>query len=433
MSGQTKTDPDTGDWTGWRSFVVRERIRESDAITSFVLAPTDGGPVRRHRPGQYLTVLVDVSGKGEVKRTYTVSSAPGGATYRVSIKRESDGTVSTWFHDSARVGTELRIGPPAGDFVLPDDQNRPIVLLSAGVGLTPMISMLEALVARASSVPTLYVHGTRDGATHAMRDGVRRLATNRPNISVATFYSAPRPEDQAGRDYDEAGRVTVAWLRDHAPADADYFICGAVPFLRDFVTGLAEAGIPHDRIHYEFFGPVEQLLATWPEALDIVPAQAAPPPLAEPRSERSIHISREEIGEAFLAGQADAVIVSDREGFITLWNPGAERIFGFSEHAALGQPLDIIVPEALRARHWDGYWETVTTGQSRYGAGDLLAVPALRHDGTRISIEFTITMLKDGDGQVTGMIAVLRDVSGKFEETRALRKRVAELEAKVGP
>ncbi|MDX6805745.1 PAS domain-containing protein [Terrihabitans sp. PJ23] len=135
------------------------------------------------------------------------------------------------------------------------------------------------------------------------------------------------------------------------------------------------------------------------------------------------------MGEAFLDGQADAVIVSDREGYITLWNPGAERIFGFTEADAMGQSLDIIIPEGLRARHWEGYRETAASGESRYGAGDLLSVPALCKDGRRISVEFTITMLRDAAGVVIGMIAVLRDVTARFEEAKALKKRLAALEA----
>nr|WP_246547698.1 PAS domain S-box protein [Ancylobacter defluvii] len=126
-------------------------------------------------------------------------------------------------------------------------------------------------------------------------------------------------------------------------------------------------------------------------------------------------------------GAADAVVASDREGRIVMWNPGAARIFGFSEAEALGQSLDIIIPEPFRARHWEGYAETVASGKSRYGAGDLLAVPGLTKDGKRISLEFTIVLLKDAAGQVRGMASVLRDVTRRFEETRALKKELAAL------
>ncbi len=140
----------------------------------------------------------------------------------------------------------------------------------------------------------------------------------------------------------------------------------------------------------------------------------------------------DQIGAALLSSASDAVVASDRAGLITLWNPGAERIFGFSAAEAVGQSLDIIVPAPFRARHWEGYHHTVATGVSRYGAGELLAVPGLHQDGHRISLEFTIVLLTDDAGQVTGMASVMRDVSKRFEETKALRMRIAALEKAAG-
>lgn len=132
-----------------------------------------------------------------------------------------------------------------------------------------------------------------------------------------------------------------------------------------------------------------------------------------------------EIGEALLASLAEAVVASDREGRITWWSPGAERIFGFSPSEALGASLDLIIPEPQRARHWEGYERVMATGVSRYGAGDLLAVPALHKDGSRISLEFTITPVRDADGRMAGMVSVIRDVTARFLEVRDLRKKAA--------
>jgi PAS domain S-box-containing protein len=129
------------------------------------------------------------------------------------------------------------------------------------------------------------------------------------------------------------------------------------------------------------------------------------------------------LAEALLHSMSDAIVGSDRDGRITFWNPGAERIFGFSRAEAIGESLDLIIPERLRARHWAGYIEVMRTGESRYGHGDLLSVPALRKDGTRLSIEFTIVPLKDEAGAMTGMAAILRDVTARFEEMRALRQK----------
>lgn len=130
------------------------------------------------------------------------------------------------------------------------------------------------------------------------------------------------------------------------------------------------------------------------------------------------------IAAAIVGSAADAVIASDRDGLIRLWNPGAERMFGYSATEALGQSLDIIIPERLRARHWEGYRQTMATGRSRYGAGDLLAVPAIRQDGSALSVEFTIVPIAAANGEIAGLVAVLRDVTARFEELKSLRRQV---------
>ena len=131
------------------------------------------------------------------------------------------------------------------------------------------------------------------------------------------------------------------------------------------------------------------------------------------------------LGEALLHSASDAIIATDREGNITFWNPGAERIFGFTADDANGQSLDLIIPENLRARHWSGFRHTMATGTSRYGHGDLLSVPGLTKEGARISVEFTILLLRDGGRAVTGTVAVMRDVTKRFEEVRELKRRLA--------
>jgi nitric oxide dioxygenase len=134
------------------------------------------------------------------------------------------------------------------------------------------------------------------------------------------------------------------------------------------------------------------------------------------------------LAQALLTTCGDAILAVDRDGIITFWNPGAERIFGFVRDEAVGKPLEIIIPDSLRTRHDDGFRKTMATGETRYGAGELLAVPALTRDGRRISIEFSIVLMRDAAGAPEGMAAILRDVTARFEENRALRKRLAELE-----
>lgn len=126
----------------------------------------------------------------------------------------------------------------------------------------------------------------------------------------------------------------------------------------------------------------------------------------------------------------DAVVVSDPDGLIVVWNPAAERIFGFSETEALGQSLDLITPDRHRRRHWDGYHKTMQTGVTKYGA-DLLRVPALHKDGRSLSIAFTVGLVSDGDGKVSGIAAIIRDETVRWEEERRLRRRISDLEAEM--
>ena len=137
-------------------------------------------------------------------------------------------------------------------------------------------------------------------------------------------------------------------------------------------------------------------------------------------------VSHDAIAEAILSTPSDAIIAADREGFIRFWNPGAERIFGYASGAALGRSLDIIIPERLRERHWKGYRRVIETGESRYGGGDILSVPAITKDGDTISVEFTIIPLPDEKGELVGMVAIMRDVTKRFEEMRELRRKLTE-------
>lgn len=133
----------------------------------------------------------------------------------------------------------------------------------------------------------------------------------------------------------------------------------------------------------------------------------------------------EQFAVTLLQSMSEALVYADAEGRIQYWNAGAERIFGYPASDALGQSLDIIIPQSLRARHWEGYGKTMQTGTTRYGAGDLLAVPAVRKDGSRISIEFTVTPFHDQSGKLLGIAAIIRDATKRFEEMKALRQRAA--------
>ena len=133
------------------------------------------------------------------------------------------------------------------------------------------------------------------------------------------------------------------------------------------------------------------------------------------------------LANAILNARSDAIVAADRDGVIRFWNPGAERIFGHTSDEAIGRSLDLIIPERLRQRHWDGFRQTMETGRSRYGEGDVLSVPALRKDGTTISVEFTIVLLKSEPVGIRGIVAIMRDVTQRFEEMRQLRRKLAEI------
>ena len=133
------------------------------------------------------------------------------------------------------------------------------------------------------------------------------------------------------------------------------------------------------------------------------------------------------LAQSLLSTRSDAIVVADRDGVIRFWNPGAERIFGHTQDEAVGHSLDLIIPERLRDRHWHGYRHTVATGESRYGEGDVLSVPAQRKDGATISVEFTILPFRDETGAMVGMAAIMRDVTERFDELRKLKRQVAEL------
>ncbi|GGF59192.1 hypothetical protein GCM10007301_18660 [Azorhizobium oxalatiphilum] len=428
--GATSISSKTTTASGWRAFTVAERHPETSHITSFVLKPADAGGLPHYRAGQHLTLRFKGPDGAPLIRDYTVSCAPNGAHLRISVKREPHGSASNWLHDHLQPGQDIDVRAPSGDFVLPEEATRPLVMVSAGVGVTPMIAMLEAAAEAQDGRSIRFIHGVRDGAARPFAAHVAALAARQGHTRLDVFFSRPASGDLDAPGHHE-GRIDIDFLQRETPiGEAHYLLCGPMPFLRDLATGLAAAGVPRGRIHYEFFGPMEEIFED-DAAPAAEPAKPAPGSGAYVGTDAQMAVE-EHVARALLDSAADAVVASDAEGLITVWNAGAERIFGFAPQEALGQSLDIMIPEPFRARHWEGYHHTVSTGESRYGAGDLLAVPGLCKDGRRISIEFTIVLMKDAAGVVTGMASTIRDVSKRFEETRTLKKRVAELEKATG-
>lgn len=240
-----------------RSLRLIEKVAESADVTSFVFEARDGDPLPEFAAGQHLPIALDVPGlKAPVRRTYSLSGAPGRDRYRISVKREPCGIASRHLHDHLEPGALLAAQRPAGDFVLPRTDG-PLVLVSAGIGVTPMVSMLHALVEEGCRRPVWFVHGARDGAHHPLAREARELAARCSAIRMHVAYSRPRAEDKFGTDHESEGRIDGKRLADLTGyADAHYLLCGPVGFMAEIQTSLEGRGVPTDKIHTESFGPV---------------------------------------------------------------------------------------------------------------------------------------------------------------------------------
>lgn len=257
-----------GGWADFRPFVVQRKERESETITSFYLVPQDGGPLARFVPGQYVSVKPKMPGEQYTHiRQYSLSDAPGRPYYRITVKREDAadgkpaGKVSTYLHTSVREGDVLQLSAPAGDFTLDAEDDRPIVLLSGGVGLTPLVSMLNTLAEQPSDRSITFIHAALRGSVHALKEQVNEVAARCPNVRVYYAYSSPTEEDRAAGGYDKEGLIDAEWLRSVVPqADVRVYLCGPTPFMAAMYRQLLALGVRENDIRYEFFGPQGQLL-----------------------------------------------------------------------------------------------------------------------------------------------------------------------------
>ncbi len=246
-----------GGWTGWRPFVVKQKIRESDEITSFYLYPSDGGPVAGFTPGQYISLRLFLP---EIQllqpRQYSISSAPNGSYYRISVKRElgsrhPDGMISNRLHMQVKAGDVVELSAPAGSFML-SDNDRPKVFVSGGVGVTPLMSMLESLVGKSGDAARLtWVQGCRSESVHAFKDRLTEIGS-RPGVRYHIFY-----DDYAGQAATHhQGWVELDKVKDDVlQQGAEYYLCGPAAFIRKHYQYLVEEGVAKSDIHFEEFGP----------------------------------------------------------------------------------------------------------------------------------------------------------------------------------
>ncbi|MBO9479401.1 pyridoxamine 5'-phosphate oxidase family protein [Shimia sp. R11_0] len=237
-----------------RQLKVAQKVEEAAGVTSFYLSATDQQPLPDFKAGQHLPISVAIPSQGaKLHRTYSLSGKSGADQFRITVKREPNGLVSRHLHDVITVGDILEARLPSGDFIAPEGAT-PLVLVSAGVGLTPMLSMLHDATSHPTARPVWFVHGTRNGQHHALRQDVDRLITTAPQATKQIFYSAPSPLDQQGRDFDIKGRITATHLLAlNAGPRADYMLCGPVEFMSELTSGLKAAGIAEKHIHFETF------------------------------------------------------------------------------------------------------------------------------------------------------------------------------------
>lgn len=256
-------------WAGFKKFRVVRKEVESGVITSFYLQPADGSAVPAFKPGQYITLRLPSPCGHTTMRNYSLSDKPGQPWYRISVKREAgrdattpDGFVSNFLHQQVDVGFEIEVGPPCGEFFLDltEAHQRPLVLISAGVGITPTLSMLLAALDAMPQRSIYFIHAALNSGTHAFRDAIRELASQHPNLTVHYRYSEPTAEDRAQGRYDSEGLVDGPLIESLLPErDADYYFCGPKPFMVNTYQQLLEWGIPASQTHLEFFGPRQEL------------------------------------------------------------------------------------------------------------------------------------------------------------------------------
>lgn len=250
-----------GGWDGFKDFVITDKVKESDIITSFYLKPKDNSQIADYNAGQYLTIRVTMPNEKYMQiRHYTISAAPGADSYRISVKKEIDstpnGVVSTYLHDSVEIGDTVEASAPAGTFTL-EENDQPITLISGGVGITPMVSMLETLASNQSTQSINFVHAARNSDIHAFHDHVTELVTALPNASYTYGYSDLESKEHG----DFKGYLTKEVLEKTVTENTICYIVGPIPFMKHVAHLLNEIGLSDENIRYELFGPAQDILA----------------------------------------------------------------------------------------------------------------------------------------------------------------------------
>ena len=294
-------------WRGFRPLRVSQKTHESGNVISLVLESQDGQPLATALPGQFIVLRLGPTSAPALMRSYSLSGEPRAPTYRVSIKREAHGAAGAYIDDELQVGDIVPTSAARGSFTLrPGDT--PVILLSAGIGVTPVLAMLHALAAEASPREIWWLYGTRNGREHPFAEEARGLLAALPRRHSHICYSAPDPADRPNIDFDTPGRLDIRTIEALGlPHDGDYYICGPSAFMNDLTAGLAALGIARDRIHTELFG-------AGPSITPGVVASTLPPP----------HVPAGNPGTGALVSFA-------RSGLSVRWGPAFQNLLELAE------------------------------------------------------------------------------------------------------
>jgi ferredoxin-NADP reductase/MOSC domain-containing protein YiiM len=259
-------------WPGFRPMRVVAKRSETATVLSVELEVDDGAPLPHALPGQFVTLKLEPGGGAPpLVRSYSLSGRPDGPRYRIAVKVEPHGVAGGYLRATVEVGDRIKVAAPRGQFTL-DESAHPVVLVSAGVGVTPMLAMLHALHDSRSTRDIWWLHGTRNGAEHAFAQETRSLLATLPNAHSRLWYSRPDPDDHIGTDYDELGHITPERIAaTGAPTDSEFYLCGPTPFMTAITAGLETLGVPTARVHTEAFG------AEAPVTPGIIAGAARPP------------------------------------------------------------------------------------------------------------------------------------------------------------
>jgi hypothetical protein len=299
-------------WNGCRKFTVAKKVAECEDVSAFYLKPHDGRPLPSFQPGQYLTFQLDLPGREKpLIRCYSLSDSPHQKDYyRVTIKKEKappdrpdlpSGAGSSYFNDVVREGDILNVKAPAGHFSLDLTRMNPVVLIAGGVGITPMLSMANAIAASGSKREAWLFFGVRNRREHIHQAELTKLAAENENIHLHVCYSRPAADEVKGRDYQHEGRVSIELLKELLPAsNFEYYLCGNGAFMKSITDGLEAWGVPDEQVHFEAFGPAT------------VKKKVTPPTASE-----TVHLAKLEVSFS-------------RSGKTLRWEPAAGNLLDFA-------------------------------------------------------------------------------------------------------